>query len=162
MPRFVAVDANATNRPVGEMADCTFVPLAGVAPSGVETSDVCPAQVLALKVHPRTKTSDRPPGLGAVASRFLAVEVKETNSPLVAIEGFALAPFAGVIPSEVEIRNVVGAQAPVVPVVVVVSPRQVSRTNTWGVIPSNVTFETRFVAVETNATNRPSGLIAGL
>ena len=82
--------------------------------------------------------------------------MKETKSPVVAIVGFALAPSAGVVPSAVEIRKVVGVQ------VLDARPLQVSRTNTCGVTPSNVTFETRFDAVETKATNRPSELMAGL
>jgi hypothetical protein len=90
-----------------------------------------------------------------VAPRFFAVEAKDTKSPLVAMEGLALAPFAGVVPSPVEIRKVVGVHVPVV------TARQVSRTKTCGVMPSNDPFEIRFVAVETNATYLPSELIAG-
>jgi hypothetical protein len=46
--------------------------------------------------------------------------------------------------------------------VVLVTPPHVLRTNTWGVTPSKVALDTRFVATDTKATNCPSGLITGL
>jgi hypothetical protein len=72
--------------------------------------------------------------------------VNETNNPLEATEGLELSPSPGVVPSGVEIKKVVPVQ------VVPVTPVQVSRKYTCGVIPSGDTFETRFVANETNAT----------
>jgi hypothetical protein len=93
--------------------------------------------------------------------RFVALDVNETNSPLVAMDGLELAPFAGAttpmgaVPS-VEMRNVVGVQ------VFEVTPLHVLRTKTWGVTPSNATFDTKFVASDAKATHCPSELITGL
>src|SRR5271156_5297961 len=107
------------------------------------------------------KTSGNPFGLGAPGPRFVALDVNETKSPLVAMDGFELAPFEGattpfaVFPF-VDTRNVVGVQ------VFEITPPHVLRTNTWGVTPSNVTFETRLVASDTKATKSPSELITGL
>src|SRR5262249_24933946 len=56
----------------------------------------------------------------------------------------------------VEAKNVVGEH------VVLGTPPHVVRTKTCGVTPSNVAFDTRFVASDTKATNCPSGLITGL
>ena len=57
--------------------------------------------------------------LSEEVARFVAVDVKETNRPSVAIAGFELAPFPGVIPSlgETDTRYVVGVhEAVLVPV----------------------------------------------
>jgi hypothetical protein len=98
---------------------------------------------------------------GAPGPRFVALDVKETKAPLVATDGFALGPFEGAmmplaaVPF-VEMRNVVGVH------VLEMTPPHVFRKNTWGVTPSNVTFETKFVALDTKTTNCPSELMAGL
>jgi hypothetical protein len=143
------------NWPVLEIDDSELDPSAGVTPSGVDTRVVLAVQELSRQVL-RWKISCAPFGFGAVAPRFDAIDVNETNKPLSATEGFELRPLPGVIPSGVDIRKVVGVH------VCDVRPLHVSRRNTCGVIPSSVTFETKFVANETNATNSPSELIAGL
>lgn len=107
------------------------------------------------------KTSCNPLGFGAPGPRFVALEVNEMKAPPVDTVGFVLAPLAGAmtplgaVPS-VEIRKVVGVQ------VLDVAPPHVLRTNTCGVTPSNVTFDTRFVASDANTTKSPSELIEGL
>ena len=108
----------------------------------------------------RSKISEAPEGLGAVAPKLVASEVKETKSPESLIEGFELAPFPAVEVSGDETRKVVGTQ--VLVVVVAVDMLQVSRMKTCGMVPSPaVMFETRLVARETKATNSPSALITG-
>jgi hypothetical protein len=138
------------------IAVCVLAPFAGVTPSGVDMRSVSAVQLVTAVAHVRANVSANPPGFGAVAPRFLAVDTKATKSPPDAIEGAELAPLPGVVPSAVETRNVVGEQ------VVLVTPLHVSRTKTCGVTPSNVAFETRLVASDTNATKRESGLITGL
>lgn len=146
-PRFVAVDTKAIKRPSLVIADSELAPLAGVPPPGVETSVVNAEQLVNAFTQLRTNISCAPPGFGAVAPRFVAVEVKETKStPVEAIAGLELGPSAGVVPFEVETRNVVGAH------VDVVTPLQVSRTKICAVTPSKVRLETRFVAREAKAT----------
>ena len=150
LTRFVAVDANATNRPLetvlavhallivvvtlphAESADWPLAPSAGVAPSGVEINVVTDRQVLFVLVMvviqvPRSNTSDKELGFGAVAPRFDAVEVKETNSPSSEIEGFELGPLPAVEPSGVDTRKVVGTQVFVGLVVTIVAMLQVLR-----------------------------------
>ena len=143
------------NCPVLEIEDSELAPSAGVTPSGVEISVVLAVQVLSTQVL-RWKISCAPLGFGAVAPRFDAVDVNETNNPVFDIEGFELAPLPGVTPSGVDTKKVVGVHDSDT------TPPHVSRRNTCGVTPSSVTFETRFVANEMNATQLPSGLIAGL
>ena len=143
------------NRPVLEIDDSELAPSAGVTPSGVDTRVVLGVQVFAMQVL-RSKISCAPSGFGAVAPKFVAADVNETNVPFSVTAGWELAPLPGVVPSGVDIKKVVGVH--------VVDARlpHVSRRNTCGVTPSNCTFETRFVANETNATHSPSGLIIGL
>jgi hypothetical protein len=133
-----------------------LAPFAAVTPSGVDTRSVSAVHEVTAVAHERTNASARPPGFGAVAPRFLALDTNDTKSPADAMDGLELAPLPGVVPSGVETRKVVGTQ------VVLATPLQVSRTKTCGVIPSNVALDTRFVASETNATKRESGLITGL
>jgi hypothetical protein len=149
------VEANATNWPVLEIDDSELAPSAGVTPSGVEIRIVLAVQVFETHVL-RWKISFVPLGFGAVAPRFDAIDVNETNKPPSDTAGFELGPFPGVIPSAVDTRKVVGAH------VWDGKPPHVSRKNTCGVTPSSVTFETRFVASEIKATHSPSELIAGL
>ena len=107
----------------------------------------------------RSKISEAPEGLGAVAPRFEASEVKETKRPELLMDGFELAAFPAVELSGLETRKVVGTQ---VLVDVAVDMLQVSRMKTCGIVPSPaVMFETRLVASETKATNSPSALITG-
>lgn len=143
-------------RPVLEIAVCVLAPFAGVTPSGVDTRSVCPVHVVACVAHVRENASANPLGFGAVAPRFVAVETKATKRAPDVIDGAELGPFPGVVPSGVETRKVVGEQ------VVLGTPLHVSRTKICGVTPSNVALETRFVASDTKATNRESGLITGL
>jgi hypothetical protein len=145
------------NWPVLEIDDSELAPSASTTPSGVEIRVVFAVQVFSTHVL-RRKISCAPfaPGFAVALSRFDAVEVNETNEPVSDTEGFELGPLAGVFPSGVDIRKVVGVHDPDT------TPSHVSRRNTCGVMPSKVTFETRFVANETNATHSPSGLIAGL
>lgn len=143
------------NCPVLEIDDSALAPSAGVTPSGVEIRLVLAVQVFSTQ-ELRWKISSAPLGFGAVAPKFDAIDVNETNDPEADIEGFELTPFPGVIPSGVDIKKVVGVHDSET------TPPHVSRRNTCGVTPSSVTFETRFVANETNATHCPSGLIAGL
>lgn len=127
--RFVAVEANATNRPLytpeevqtvvvdvvklphEESEDCTLAPSAGVVPSGVEINAVNGVQVLSVLVivvmHVlRSKISDEPGGgLDTVpAIRFVAVEVNEINRPSAEIAGLELGALPKVTPSGVETR----------------------------------------------------------
>src|SRR5579864_118388 len=139
-----------------EVAVCVLAPFAGVTPSGVETRSVSPVHVVTNVAHVRVNASASPLGFGAVAPRFRAVDMNAITDAALEIEGAELGPFPGVVPSGVETRNVVGVQ------VVLTTPPHVIRTNTWGVSPSKVALETRFVASDTKATNRPSGLITGL
>lgn len=156
-PRFVPADVNAMNRPfVPETAVCVLAPLAGVTPSGVDTRSVSPVHVVTNVAHVRVNASARPLGFGAVAPRFRAADTNAITDAALEIEGAELGPFPGVAPSGVETRNVVGVQ------VVLTTPPHVLRTNTWGVTPSKVALDTRFVASDTKATNCPSGLITGL
>lgn len=126
----MAVEAKAIKRPLEElvvepqlavelpqleMLDSLLAPSAGVIPSGVDTKVVKPTQV--LSVSPmlvtqvlRSKISEAPRGLGAVAPRFVARDVKETNRPVFEIDGFELAPLPCVAPSGVETSIVVGTQ----------------------------------------------------
>jgi hypothetical protein len=104
----------------------------------------------------RVNASASPLGFGAVAPRFRAVDTNATTAAELEIDGAELGPFPGVVPSGVETRNVIGEH------VVLVTPPHVLRTNTWGVTPSKVALDTRFVATDTKATNCPSGLITGL
>jgi|ERR1700733_11842470 len=143
------------NCPVLEIDDSELEPSAGVTPSGVDIRVVLAVQLFSTHVL-RWKISCAPFGFGAVAPRFDAVDVNETNKPFSDTEGFELGPLPGVVPSGVDTRKVVGVH------VSDATPPHVSRRNTCGVTPSNVTFETRFVASETNATHSPSELIAGL
>lgn len=109
----VAVESKATKRPSFEIDGSALAPSAGVTPSGVEIKFVPVTQVLLLvpivvtQVE-RSKISSAPPGLGAVAPRLLAEEANATKSPSLAIAGFELAAFPGVVPSAVETRYVVG------------------------------------------------------
>jgi hypothetical protein len=108
----------------------------------------------------RTKISCDPDGLGAVAPRFVAEDVKDTYRPVFDMDGFELGAFPGVVPSAVETRYVFGEHVYVDPEV---AQADKSVTKTCGVRPSRVPRpETRLVASETNATYRPSGLIMGL
>ncbi len=143
-------------RPVLEIAVCVLAPFAGVTPSGVDTRSVCPVHVEACVAHVRENASANPLGFGAVAPRLFAVETKTTKRAPDAIDGAELGPFPGVLPSAVETRKVVGEQ------VVLGTPLHVSRTKICGVTPSNVKLDTRFVASDTKATNRESGLMTGL
>ena len=52
----------------------------------------------------RSKISEAPDGLGAVAPKFVAVEVKETKRPKSEIEGCELGELPGVVPSAEETR----------------------------------------------------------
>ena len=75
----VAVDAKTMKRPLLMILDWELAPLAGVTPSGVETRDVMPWQLVTLaKQTLRRKISAALLGSGAVAPRLEAVEVKET------------------------------------------------------------------------------------
>jgi len=140
---------------VPETAVCVLAPFAGVTPSGVDMRSVSPVQEVNCVAHVRVKTSASPLGFGAVAPRFRAVDTNAIKDAAVEIDGAELGPLPGVLPSGVETRNVVGEH------VVVATPPHVLRTKTWGVTPSNVALDTRFVASDTNATNCPSGLITG-
>jgi hypothetical protein len=141
---------------VPEVAVCVLAPFAGVTPSGVDMRSVSPAHVVSSVAHVRENTSANPPGLGAVAPRFRAIDTNATTDAPLESEGFELGPFPGVVPSGVETRKVIGEH------VVLARPPHVSRTNTCGVTPSKVALDTRFVASDTKATNSPSGLITGL
>ncbi|HEV2488732.1 MAG TPA: hypothetical protein VGT03_02905 [Candidatus Acidoferrales bacterium] len=152
-PRLVAVEANATNRPFWLMLGSMLAPSANVVPPGVETS--CPV----FGVHPAPApmhsvtayTSCAPPD---PVPMFFAVDVNATTCPNApeATDGCPLAPSAGVTPFvAVVISLVAGVQ--------VVPPfKQVSRKYTSGVGVAGAPG--RFVAVETNATNLPSALMA--
>jgi hypothetical protein len=156
-PRFVPAEVKAMKRPfVPEVAVWVLAPFAGVTPSGVDTRSVSPVHVVSSIAHVRENTSANPLGFGAVAPRFRAVDTNAITDAALEIDGAELGPFPGVVPSGVETKNVVGEH------VVLGTPPHVLRTKTWGVTPSNVTFDTRFVASDTKATNCPSGLITGL
>jgi hypothetical protein len=111
--RFAAVEANATKRPVSEIAAWMLAPSAGVVPSGVEARMVDGTQVLVgvlsdvMQVE-RQNISEAPLGFGAVGPRFVAEDAKATKSPASAMAGFELARLPGVVPSGVETRYVVG------------------------------------------------------
>ena len=110
-PRLVAVDTKAMNRPSLVIADEELAPLAAVAPSGVEARVVTAVQVVKRLGQLRSNISCVPLGFGAVAPRFVAVEVNVTKiTPDEAIAGLELEPLAGVTPSGVETRKDVGAQ----------------------------------------------------
>jgi hypothetical protein len=148
------------------ISDCELAPSAGVTPSGVETRSVNGVHELVVLPKEvthvyRTKISCEPDGLGAVAPRFVAEDANDTYKPVFDMDGYRLAAFPGVVPSGVETRYVVGTHAVVDTVVVAQSDK--SDTKTCGVWPSRVVRpDTRFVASETKATYRPSGLITGL
>ena len=184
----VAVEAKATKRPLNTVPpaqavvpvdtvslpqddtdDWSFAPSAGVVPSGVEINIVTGVQVLSVLAMVvtqvlRSKISGAPVRLefGLRASRFVAVDVKETNSPSSEIDGFELTPFPKVALSGVDTRYVVGTHVPGEVVVGVVVILQVLRMYACGWMPSAVMFDTRFVASEMNATYCPSELITGL
>ena len=156
-PRFVPAEVKAMKRPfVPEVAVWVLAPFAGVTPSGVDTRSVSPVHVVSSVAHVRENTSANPPGLGAVAPKFRAVDMNAITDAELESDGAELGPFPGVVPSGVETKNVVGEH------VVLGTPPQVVRTKIWGVTPSNVAFDTRFVASDTKATSCPSGLITGL
>lgn len=156
-PRFVPAEVKEMKRPfVPEVAVCVLAPFAGVTPSGVDTRSVSPVHVVISVAHVRENTSASPFGFGAVAPRFRAVDTNAITDAALEMDGAELAPFPGVVPSAVETKNVVGEH------VVLATPPHVLRTKTCGVTPSNVAFDTRFVASDTKATNPPSGLITGL
>ena len=95
--------------PQADRVDCPLGPSAGVVPSGLEISVVTETQVLVVLVIvvmqvPRSNTSGKPLGFGAVDPRFVAADVKETNKPVSEMEGFELAPLPNVTPSGVETR----------------------------------------------------------
>lgn len=95
--------------PQAESVDCPLGPSAGVVPSGVEIRVVTETQVFVVLVIvvmqvPRSNTSGKPLGFGAVEPRFVAAEVKETKRPSSEIEGFELSPLANVVPSGVDTR----------------------------------------------------------
>jgi hypothetical protein len=121
--RTVPVDANTINRPVFEIEDSELAPSAGVSPSGVDIRVVLAVHSSVRHVL-RSNTSWSPNVLGALAPRFVATDVNETYNPLVAVEGFELAPLPGVVPSGVDIRYVEPVQ------VVPVTPLHVSRKYT--------------------------------
>src|SRR5580658_427288 len=125
--RFDAVDAKATKRPLAtvvsvhtlltvvvtlpqaESVDCPLGPSAAVLPSGVEISVVTDTQVLVVLVMvvtqvPRSNTSGKPLGFGAVEPRLVAAEVKETKRPSSEMAGLELAPLPKLTPSGVETR----------------------------------------------------------
>jgi hypothetical protein len=109
----VALEAKATKRPLLEIADSLLSPSAGVVPSGVETRLVAGAHVLPVVPMVVThvalmKISFTGPGLGA--PRLGADDVNETKSPWLAMAGCELGPSAGVVPSSVDTRYVVGVQ----------------------------------------------------
>lgn len=151
VPRFVAVDANAMNRPLTFMFGSMLAPSANVVPSGVEINWPELGVQPEIPLHSFTAyTSCAPPD---PATMFVAVEVKVTicpNSPE-ATDGWPLAPSAAAPALEADIRVVEGVQDPP-------AFRQVSRKYTSGV--PVVAVETRLVAVDTKATNLPSALIA--
>lgn len=156
-PRFVPTEVKAMKRPsVPEVAVCVLAPFAGVTPSGVDTRSVSPVHVVSNVAHVRENTSASPLGLGAVAPRFRAVDTNAITDAELEMDGAELDPFPGVVPSGVETKKVVGEH------VVLATPPHVLRTKIWGVTPSKVTFDTRFVASDTKATKLPSGLITGL
>ena len=156
--RLIAVEANATKRPLNtvppaqavvpvvtvslpqdETEDWSLAPSAGVVPSGVEINVVTGVQVLSVLAMVvtqvlRSKISGTPVRLelGPRASRFVAVDVKETNSPSSEIDGFELTPFPNVAPSGVDTRYVVGTQVPELVVVGVVVMLQVLRMYACG------------------------------
>jgi hypothetical protein len=121
----VAAEAKATKRPSAVIEELELAPLAGVTPSGVEMRFVTPVQTEALKAQVREKISCSPLGFGAFVPRLFAEEVNDMLVAKFPTEGFALALLAGVVPSDVEIKNVVGTH-----VVLAGAPSQVSRTNT--------------------------------
>jgi hypothetical protein len=102
-------DAKATKRPSGEIADCVLAPFAGVVPSLLEMSCTVWTQPEAAVTHVDvSKTSEYRLGFELGDGRFVAAEEKETNSPVFAIAGSELGPSAGVEPSGVETKYVVG------------------------------------------------------
>jgi hypothetical protein len=111
------VDAKATNRPSEVIDDSPLVPSAGVTPSNEEISWVAPTQPeeVSLTQVLRRNTSDDPSGFGAEVPRLEAEDVNDTNSPSFATDGFALAAFAGVVPSAVEASTVVAVHPVVAP-----------------------------------------------
>src|SRR5262249_8618960 len=127
-----------------------------VCTSGVDMRSVSPVQVVSCVWHVPENASANPLGFGAAAPRFRAVDTNAITDAAVEMDGAELAPFPGVVPSGVETKNVIGEH------VVLGTPPHVVRTKTCGVTPSNVAFDTRFVASDTKATNCPSGLITGL
>src|SRR5579863_7415194 len=103
--KFAAVEANATNRPSSEIDDSVLAPSAAVAPaSGVEIRLVVCVQLVTPKHSDCQKTSCAPFGFGALGPRFVALEVKDTNVPLLAIDGCVLASFPVVTPSAEDTR----------------------------------------------------------
>ena len=151
-PKFVAVEANAMNLPPGLMFGSMLAPLANAVPSGVETSSPGFAvQPVVIPMHSATAYTCEVPAV--FPSMSVAVELNVTicpNGPD-ATDGWPLTPPAGPPPLAVEISIVDGVQPPP-------AFRHVSRKYTSGV-PA-VAVATRFVAVETKATNLPSPLIA--
>src|SRR5215467_8573090 len=84
--------------------------------------------------------------------RFVAVEAKATKRPSPEMAGSMLAPLAGVVPSGVDPRFVVGTQELLLESMVVT---QVERRNT-SLAPLGLgAVAPRFMAVETKATKRP-------
>src|SRR3984885_2891568 len=99
-----AVLVTVVTLPQAERVDCPLAPSAGVVPSGVEISVVTDTQVLVVLVIvvmqvPRSNTSGKPLGFGAVEPRFVAAEGKQTKRPSSEMEGFELSPFPAVAPS---------------------------------------------------------------
>jgi hypothetical protein len=87
-------------------------------------------------------------------TKFVAVEAKATKRPSCEIAGWTLAPLAGVTPSGVEMRVVAIAQPAAAVTHVDVSKTSCAPLGLGAVAP-------RFVAVDSNETNRPVFAIAG-
>src|SRR5271155_2933582 len=168
--KFVASEENAIGWPFAHpavvrtlphwlMLGFSLRPFAGVEPSGVEASRVVATQFAgATTTTPvqvsRTYTCWVGPSPGI---RFMLVDAKATKRPSSEMDGSMLGAFDGVTPSGVETRLTTGAQVlPTAPIVVT----QVELSNTW-LMASGFDPVTRFVALDTNATKRPSFAIAG-
>lgn len=150
--RFVAAEANAINRPFALMFGSMLVPFANAVPSGVETS--CPVfgvQPVPAPMHSVIAYTCCTPVI--FPAMFVAVEANVTTCPNApdATDGWPLGPSAGAPLLDAEINVVDGAHVPP-------ALKHVSRKYISGV--PVVAPATRFVAVETNATKRPSALIA--
>src|SRR5260370_644704 len=145
----LAQDTKATKRPTASIAVRPLVPFPCAPEDDTETRVLLGLQPADVpKQVSRTNASSTP--LVSTFTMFVTFDVNATNSSPLLIEGFA--PPAGFPSTATETKVVLGTQLAAVPL-------HVSRRKTQ-VLPHTAVPGSMFVAWESNATKRPSLLIA--